>query len=156
MSIRRFPEIGAEQENFRLEQLPGLNMHRIRRDPVEPVPVGTHIAKIFRITGYDPDCDGSLMARLEEVDRDGKSTGWEPDCIGLFPETAVTLDTPGDLHAVSEAVADANARTYWLCTSCLNAFEDDPGPKHPADDEGQVMNCGTQPIRVIAADSEIS
>lgn len=101
MSIRRLPEITAEQENFRLEPA-GHNVGFIRRDPVEPVPVGSYVAAVFRVTGYDRDCDGSLMARLEQVDREGETTGWTADCLGLYPETDVVVDCPGDLHDLIE------------------------------------------------------
>lgn len=101
MSIHRIPEITAERENFRMEEfLPGVE--RIRRDPVEPVPVGTCIAMVFRVTGYDQDCDGSLMARVEHVDRHGDATGWEETRIGLYPDTDVVVDGPGALHELIE------------------------------------------------------
>jgi hypothetical protein len=104
------PEITAEQENYRLEPLasgPGFTAVMGRRDPVEPVPVGTYIVKVFRVTGYDPDCDGSLMARLAGVDRHGKATGWEQTHLGLDPDSTLIVDTPGDLWAeVEEPVAE--------------------------------------------------
>ena len=43
----------------------------------------------FRIEGYDRDCDGGLMARLEHIDQDGECTGWHPSRIGLGPNTAL-------------------------------------------------------------------
>ena len=89
-------EITAERENFRLESVEGMpaRFSTIRRDPVEPEPVGTIIVTAFRVTGYDRDCDGSLMARLEHIDKEGRPTGWEQTCIGLYPTTdlVVTLD----------------------------------------------------------------
>lgn len=98
MSIHPIPEITAEAENFRLEPLPDMpNIKFVRRDPVEPVPVGTYIARVFRVTGYDPDCDGSLMVRMQSVDFDGEPTGWEVDSLGLYPDSSVVLDSPGDL-----------------------------------------------------------
>jgi len=81
-------------ENFRLEPIYGTrvdilkrDVDVLKRDPVEPEPVGSLIVTAFRITGYDQDCDGSLMARLEQIDKDGKATGWEPTQIGLYPST---------------------------------------------------------------------
>lgn len=63
--MRPANKITAESENFRLEG--GF----IKRDPVEPEPVGTIVLKVFRVTGYDSDCDGSLMARMENIDSQG-------------------------------------------------------------------------------------
>ena len=96
MAIRRVPDI-SDGENFRTEPVPGLRAVTIRRDPVEPVPVGTYVAMVFRVTGYDPDCDGHLMARLENVDADGDSTGWEPTHLGLYPESTWVVGGPGEL-----------------------------------------------------------
>ena len=75
-------------ENFRTEE------NYIKRDSVKPEPEGTIVLAPFRITGYDADCDGSLMARMEAIDRDGKATGWEVNCVGLYPfnNLVVNLD----------------------------------------------------------------
>ena len=100
--MRRLREITVAEENFRVEQKPGLGTSFIRRDPVEPEPIGTCIAKAFRIVGYDRDCDGSLMARLAAIDSDGQTTGWKADCIGLYPNTAVVLDSPGELFKLCD------------------------------------------------------
>lgn len=97
MAIRRVPEVTREQENFRLEPVPGLRAMTPRRDPVEPVPVGTYVAMVFRVSGYDQDCDGSLMARVENVDADGRTTGWEESALGLSPESTWVIDGPGEL-----------------------------------------------------------
>lgn len=93
--MRPVREITAEEERFRLEPIEGTRTGMIRRDParsgmirrdpVEPEPVGTIVLMAFRVTGYDKDCDGSLMARLEHIDRDGEASGWEPTHIGLYP-----------------------------------------------------------------------
>lgn len=99
--IRPVPDV-SEQENARTvpaKFLPGAVT--TRRDPVEPVPVGSYIACVFRVTGYDPDCDGSLMARLAQVDRTGEPTGWETDSVGLYPDTDVAVDSPDDLHKLA-------------------------------------------------------
>jgi hypothetical protein len=53
---------------------------------------------VFLVTGDDQDCDGSLMARFERVDRNGEPTGWEPTQLGIYPDADVTLDMPSDLH----------------------------------------------------------
>jgi hypothetical protein len=79
VSVRRVPEITAEQQNARTvpsADSPGFSVSTLKVDPVEPVPVGSLVARIFRVTGYDPDCDGSLMARLESINADGEPTGW--------------------------------------------------------------------------------
>jgi hypothetical protein len=97
-------KITAKEENFRTEPMqgvrPGISVSR--RDPVEPVPVGTIVAMVFRVTGYDQDCDGSLMARFQHITRDGDATGWEPDRLGIHPDTSVMLDEPDELHRIAE------------------------------------------------------
>ncbi len=105
MGIRRAPYITAEQENYRLVPFydsPGVRGLTPKRDPVEPVPIGTYVVKVFRVTGYDPDCDGSLMARLENVGADGEATGWEVAHLGLYPETTWIVDEPGELDRLSQ------------------------------------------------------
>lgn len=96
MSVRRVPDV-SDRENFRL--VPAWNgaFTGIRRDPVKPVPVDTIVLKAFRVAGYDQDCDGSLMARLEEIDDEGSPTGWEQNCIGLHPSTTWMVDDLSDL-----------------------------------------------------------
>jgi len=96
MTVRRVPDISG-RENARIEPVSGLRAVTIRRDPVEPVPVGSYVAMVFRVTGYDPDCDGHLMARLENVDADGESTGWDSTHLGLYPESTWVVDGPGEL-----------------------------------------------------------
>src|SRR4051794_13801105 len=97
--MRPVREITAEEENFRIE---GPALHGVvRRDPVEPEPVGTIVLRAFHVTGYDRDCDASLMARLVSVDMAGMTTGWKVDGLGLFPTTTlvVTPEEPKDLFA---------------------------------------------------------
>jgi hypothetical protein len=93
MNMRRVREITAEEENFHLEDMGVPGMAMIKRDPIEPEPVGTFILMAFRVTGYDKDCDGSLMARLDQVEfKDPKeNTGWEVNSIGLYPETDLVV-----------------------------------------------------------------
>jgi hypothetical protein len=99
--MRPVREITAEEENYRAVPMGPFDV--VRRDPVEPEPVGTIVLTAFRIVGYDPDCDGSLMARLEQIDKDGKSTGWRQDAVPLYPDTelVVTLDELKALFAKS-------------------------------------------------------
>ena len=101
--MRPVREITSEEEKFRLENVPGRpdRITFIRRDPVEPEPVGTIVLLAFRITGYDPDCDGSLMARLAQIDfEEMDETGWESDCHGLYPSTEIVIseDEMRDLY----------------------------------------------------------
>ncbi len=63
-----------------------------------PVPVGAIVLVAFRVTGYDRDCDGTLMARLENVDVHGEATEWEENAIGLYPDTAWTIDNLNELR----------------------------------------------------------
>ena len=79
--MRPIREITAEEENFRVEAIAGFSV--VRRDSIKPEPEGTIILKAFRVTGYDRDCDGGLMARLENIDSKCASTGWEENCIGM-------------------------------------------------------------------------
>lgn len=91
IKVEPIPEITAQQERFRMVHDRGMRMGRIERDPVEPVPVGTEIAMIFRVAGYDPDCDGSLMARLEHICSHGLRSGLEINCVGLSSESALVV-----------------------------------------------------------------
>lgn len=87
--------ITDEEENFRMEPMKGLEgVSFIKRDPVEPEPVGTLVAMVFRITGYQQDCDGSLMAKLEKVDSEGRGTGLTINNILLYPECSWVVDDP--------------------------------------------------------------
>lgn len=73
----------------------------MRRDPVEPEPVGTIVLLAFRVTGYRPDCDGSLMATLEHIDKDGDTTGAKLKNMGLYSSTELVV-TPDELRAMFE------------------------------------------------------
>lgn len=109
--MRPAREITAEEENFRTEPMLGLSMMgMIKRDPIEPEPIGTIVIKAFRITGYDQDCDGSLMARLEQIMRDGESTGWSPHHLGVSPlDTLVlTLEEWGGMFDPLASVKENN------------------------------------------------
>lgn len=94
--MRPVRTITAAEENERAVELVPGNPRFItfKRDPVELEPVGTIIVTAFRVTGYDPDCDGSLMARLEHIDSNGEPTGWTETAIGLYPngDLVTTLD----------------------------------------------------------------
>ena len=87
--MRPVREITAEEENFRFEPAGAFNV--IRRDSVKPEPEGTIVLMAYRITGYDKDCDGSLMARLEAIDKDGKTVGGTLDSVGLYPNTDLVV-----------------------------------------------------------------
>ncbi len=96
MNIRPVREITEEEENFRTEAVAG-GIRVIRRDGVEPEPVGSYIVCVFKIDGYDKDCDGSLMARLSQVDRFGQTTGWRETNLGLYPNTDLVVEHPSVL-----------------------------------------------------------
>ena len=101
MAIKKVKEITAEEENFRIEKSDcGINF--IRRDAVEPVPVGTLVVKVFRVVGYDKDCDGSLMARIENVGKDGEGTGWTENCVGVYPESTWAVDNADEIDNLTE------------------------------------------------------
>lgn len=98
--MKRVPDI-SDKENCRIVPIfPGAVT--FKRDPVEPVPVGTYVAMVFKVTGYDPDCDGSLMARLAHVDENGEESGWEPTHLGLYPSTDIVLEDPGELFRIAD------------------------------------------------------
>lgn len=89
--MRPVREITAEEENFRTEPWIGGTHRIVRRDFVEPEPVGTIVLMAFRVTGYDRDCDGSAMARLEHLSEDGSGSGWAPTHLGLYPDTDLVV-----------------------------------------------------------------
>jgi hypothetical protein len=64
-------------------------------------PVGSYVATVFRVDGYDPDCgetpETASMARLSAVDVDGEIMGWTQNCIGLYNTTDKVIDHPGDV-----------------------------------------------------------
>lgn len=92
--LRPVRTISAEEENFRVEVVGEMRPPVIRRDPVEPEPIGTYVVQVFRVSGYDQDCDGSLMARMENVDNEGNTTGWCVDKIGLSWNDTLVVDHP--------------------------------------------------------------
>lgn len=109
--MRPAREITSEDENHRFIDMmtggPVTDATRAttsRRDGVEPEPVGTLVVKMFRVTGYDPDCDGSLMARLDNIGVDGQSTGWEADCLGLYPDSTWVIEDEQELQRFSDRV----------------------------------------------------
>lgn len=100
--MRPTREITANEENFRIEPratVGGAQIQTIRRDPIEREPVGTIVLQAFRITGYDRDCDGSLMARLDNIDKDGVETGWSPTHLGIDPSSTLVV-TSDELAAM--------------------------------------------------------
>ena len=68
-------------------------------------PADTIVLMPFKIVGYHKDCDGSLLACLAAVDKDGKTTGWCPDGIGLSPDTGLV---------VSRVELNELFKTQWL------------------------------------------
>lgn len=87
--------IEEKDDNFRVVNNGGIGV--IRRDFVPPVPVGSCIVKVFRVTGYSRDCDGSAMARLANVDFQGQETGWVADSLGLYPDSTLVVDYPSEV-----------------------------------------------------------
>ena len=91
--MRPVRKITAQEENHRLlPMFPESRRFMIsKRDPVKPEPEGTIVLQAFRVTGYDQDCDGSLMARLENIDVLGEATGWNVSQIGLYPSSSLVV-----------------------------------------------------------------
>ena len=88
--MRKIREITAKEENFRDVPI-GSNCAMIKRDPIETEPIGTIVLMPFVIMGYTPDCDGSLMAKLENINIDSETTGWYQDSIGLYPTSGFVV-----------------------------------------------------------------
>lgn len=99
MALRRIPDFDDGSRVVPVAWLPGART--IKQDPVQPVPVGGYVVVVFQVTGYTPDCDGSAMAQLEQVDLDGEPTGWTEECIGLHPGD-LTVDSPADLVPLTQ------------------------------------------------------
>lgn len=98
--MRPVRNISEKEEGHRYVKIAGLaNAITSKRNPVEPEPIGTIVLMAFRITGYTPDCDGSLMAKLDHIDKDGNESGWSPDSIGLYPDSDLVV-TPAELKAL--------------------------------------------------------
>lgn len=94
--MRPVRDISAIEQSW-IEKRDGISP--LRCSGVEPEPVGTIVMKAFRVTGYDNDCDGSLMARLAAIDSRGDETGWTQNSIGLNPDTTLVV-TPEELKAL--------------------------------------------------------
>lgn len=91
--MRPVRKITKEEEGVRI--VSGI----LKQNPVKPEPVGTIVLLAFRVTGYSPDCDGSLMATVEHIDKDGETTGWKPDPFGLDSDSELVV-TPEELKGL--------------------------------------------------------
>lgn len=88
--MRRAREITSKEKNYRLVKFaPGCSMFKC--DPIKPELIGTIVLKAFRIIGYRPDCDGSLMAELENIDMDLENTGWVENAVGLSSRDTLVI-----------------------------------------------------------------
>lgn len=104
MYIRPVHAIDPKQENPRMVPIMKGDMQffTLKVDPVEPEPVGQYVVCVFEIIGYDQDYDGSLMARLMSVDKDGKRTGAEMNNVGIYPEDTLVVQHPSVLWNEAE------------------------------------------------------
>lgn len=100
--MRSVREITKEEEGHRFVPCKTIDAITSRRNPVEPEPVGTIVLMAFRVTGYDPDCDGSLMARLEHINMKGETSGITLDHLGLYPDSELVV-TPEELKALFQS-----------------------------------------------------
>ena len=102
--MRKIREITSKEEGFRLEPF-APNAVMVKRNLIQPEPVGTIILLPFKITGYNKDCDGSLMACLANIELDSfEETGWEESNIGLYPNDGFVV-TKKELKALFKRVA---------------------------------------------------
>jgi hypothetical protein len=78
-------------------------------NPIKP-PVGSYVAMVFRVTGYDPDCgetsETATMARLEQVDLAGETTGLEVERVGLYDTADRVVSEPSDLRTIGLPVEE--------------------------------------------------
>jgi len=103
--MRDVRKITPDEEKCRLEPMgvPGMGMFKV--DFVKPEPEGTLVIMLFRVTGYDRDCDGSAMARLERLGfGDMEPSGWEPTHLGLYPGCDIVV-TEDDVRELARRVA---------------------------------------------------
>lgn len=98
--MRPVREITSEEENFRIVRDGPFEL--MRRDPVEPEPVGTIVLMAFRVVEYGRDCDGSALATLDKIDRDGRETGASINSIGLRPDSCLVV-TMDELKAIFDS-----------------------------------------------------
>lgn len=112
--MRIIPEIPPEKENFRVEEVLRTNLQTvgvIRRNYVEPAPIGTIVAIPMMVVGYSRDCDGSALARLCLASRYGVPTDPEelaelnkyPHLSGMGIEGHVQLDSVDELTKLAES-----------------------------------------------------
>lgn len=95
--LRPARQITTEEEGVRPHRHPVDGMSTLVRSPVEVEPVGTYIVGVYEIVGYQPDCDGGLLAILRQVDRHGAPTGLEARGVRLDGDSDLVVDRPADL-----------------------------------------------------------
>jgi hypothetical protein len=126
--MRPVREITSEEARCRVEPIEGTRAGIFMCDPVEPEPVGTIVLMAFRVTGYDKDCDGSLMARLERIDSDGEPTGWEPTHIGLHQTTDLVV-TPEEWRGIFDTHNATGCLLKSHCEHMAEVIETQTGDK---------------------------
>jgi len=97
MAIKKFQK---PEDKARVESLGSNNNVQyltLKRDFVPPVPEGSYVIMVFKVTGFGSDCDGSALPVLEQVDFDGRTTGWTENMVGLHGNTALIVDNPKEL-----------------------------------------------------------
>lgn len=69
-----------------------------------PAPMGSYVAMVFRVVGYDADSDAERtpLAKLENVDFDGNALGWNPDRLILAEDNAFVLENLDDICEILE------------------------------------------------------
>jgi hypothetical protein len=100
--MRLVRDIPPEEEIARVERRG--RFYIVKRNPVEPEPVGTIVLLPFEITGYEQDCDGSLMAELDNLypyELEGNdfdisdlgSSGWEVSRVGINKGIVISAES---------------------------------------------------------------
>jgi len=116
---------------------------------------GTIVMLAFRIEGYDRDCDGTPMAQVAQIDRDGKTTGWRESHIGLPFGTHRVLDLAEVKKIIPPTIVCPKCNNgemikegvFSLCDECKYSPQGEMHPvlKFPQGVEVYILEPGQNP-----------